>query len=130
MQDLYIAPERDKPEIDFKFSQHHLQLRGESFPENAVAFYAPIASVLMDYLGATQNQQITVDFELRYFNSSSTKILMNVFRMLDQASSSGNTVHVNWHHDPEDDTVLDFGNDIAGDFITLKYRAVPSRCCA
>lgn len=124
MQDLYIAPERDKPEIDFKFSQHHLQLRGESFPENAVAFYSPIVSALMDYLAVTRDQGITVDFELRYFNSSSTKILMNVFRMLDQASSNGNVVHLNWRHDPDDDTVLDFGNDIAGDFITLKYQAV------
>lgn len=124
MEDLYIAPERDKPEIDFKFSQHHLQLRGESFPENAVAFYAPVVSALMNYLGETRNQTITVDFELRYFNSSSTKILLNVFRMLDQASSNGNIVHLNWHHDAEDDTVLDFGNDIASDFITLKYKAV------
>lgn len=124
MDDLYIAPERDKPEIDFKFSCHHLQLRGESFPENAVAFYAPVVSALMNYLAATRDQDIRVDFELRYFNSSSTKILMNVFRMLDQASSNGNTVHVNWRHDPDDDTVLDFGNDIASDFITLKYQAV------
>lgn len=124
MEDLVIAPERDKPAIDFKFSQHHLQLRGESFPENAVAFYSPVVSALMNYLAETRDQEITVDFELRYFNSSSTKILMNVFRMLDQASAQGNTVHVNWYHDPEDDTVLEFGNDIASDFITLKYQAV------
>lgn len=125
MEDLYIAPERDKPEIDFKFSQHRLMLRGESFPENAVAFYAPVVSALMNYLGATREQEIVVDFELRYFNSSSTKILLNVFRMLDQASSNDNQVHINWRHDPDDDTVLEFGNDIAADFITLNYQAVP-----
>lgn len=125
MEDLYIAPERDKPEIDFKFSQHHLVLRGESFPENAVSFYAPVVAALMNYLGGTHDTDITVDFELRYFNSSSTKILLNVFRMLDQASSNHNRVHVNWRHDPDDDTVLEFGNDIASDFITLKYQAVP-----
>ena len=125
MEDLYITPERDKPEIDFKFSQHHLVLRGESFPENAVSFYAPVVAALMNYLGRTHDTDITVDFELRYFNSSSTKILLNVFRMLDQASSNHNRVHVNWRHDPDDDTVLEFGNDIASDFITLKYQAVP-----
>ncbi len=125
MQDIYIAPERDKPEVDFRFSQHHLVLRGESFPENALAFYGPLTSAIMEYLGRTAGQQIRVDVELRYFNSSSTKILLNLFRMLDQASSNGNTVHVNWLHDPDDDTVLEFGNDIAQDFITLRYNAVP-----
>ena len=124
MQDLYIAPEKDKPEVDFKFSRHHLALRGESFPENALAFYGPIISSLMDYLGATRDQDITVDIELRYFNSSSTKILLNMFRMFDQASSNDNKVFLNWYHDPEDDTVLEFGNDVAQDFITLNYSAI------
>lgn len=124
MDDLYIAPERDKPEIDFKFSQHYLLLRGESFPENAVAFYSPVVSALMNYLAATRDQDILVEFELRYFNSSSTKILLNVFRMLDQASSNDNRVQVNWRHDPDDDTVLEFGDDIANDFLTLNYQAV------
>lgn len=124
MQDLHIPAERDKPEVDFRFSRHRLALRGESFPENALAFYGPVVSALMEYLGATHNTEITVDIELRYFNSSSTKILLNIFRMLDGASSNGNTVHLNWHHDPEDDTIAEFGNDIASDFITLDFRAV------
>ena len=124
MHDLFIAAERDKPEVDFKFSQHHLRLRGESFPENAMAFYGPVVAALMDYLGQTKDMGITVDIELRYFNSSSTKILLNVFRMFDQASTNGNTVTLNWHHDPEDDTIAEFGADIANDFITLKYNAV------
>jgi len=130
MQDLYIPAERDKPEIDFKFSRHHLLLRGESFPENALAFYGPVVAALMGYLGETKDAQITVDVELRYFNSSSTKILLNVFRMLDRASSNGNTVFLNWRHDPEDDTVAEFGSDIASDFSTLEYCAVLTACTA
>lgn len=124
MQDLYIPAERDKPEVDFKFSRHYLCLRGESFPENALAFYGPVVSALMGYLAATRDTPITVDIELRYFNSSSTKIMLNIFRMLDQASSNGNTVHLNWRHDADDDTVAEFGDDIASDFITIKYRSV------
>lgn len=124
MQDLYILGERDKPQIDFKFSSHHLSLSGESFPENPLAFYGPVVATLMAYLDETKDTQITVDIELRYFNSSSTKILLNIFRMLDQASTNGNTVTLNWRHDPEDDTIAEFGADIAHDFITLRYNAV------
>jgi hypothetical protein len=124
MQDLYIPAERDKPEVDFRFSQHHLSLKGESFPENAMAFYGPVVAALMDYLAQTRDAEITVDIALRYFNSSSTKILLNVFRMFDQASSNDNTVTLNWVHDPEDDTIAEFGADIANDFVTLRYNAV------
>lgn len=124
MPDLFIAAERDKPEVDFRFSQHQLSLRGESFPENALSFYGPVVSALMDYLANTHNQQIVVDIELRYFNSSSTKILLNIFRMLDQASSNHNTVCLNWHHDADDDTMLDFGADIAQDYLTIQYEAI------
>lgn len=124
MHDLHIPAERDKPEIAFKFSEHHLLLRGESFPENALAFYGPVVAALMEYLNQTKDTQITVDIELRYFNSSSTKILLNIFRMFDQASTHGNTVTLNWRHDPEDDTIAEFGADIAHDFITLNYNAV------
>lgn len=124
MPDLYIPAERDKPEVDFKFSQNHLALRGESFPENAQAFYGPVIAALTNYLGSRRDQDIVVDIELRYFNSSSTKILLNIFRMLDQAASNDNIVHLNWVHDPDDDTVLEFGNDLAQDYVTLNYNAV------
>lgn len=126
MQDLYIPGERDKPEVDFKFSRHQLALRGESFPENALAFYGPIVAALTAYLEETRDQDIQVDVALRYFNSSSTKILLNLFRLLDQAAANRNTVHVHWHHDPEDDMMLEFGNDIANDFVSLDYQAVPT----
>lgn len=126
MQDLYIPGERDKPEIDFKYSRHHLALRGESFPENALAFYGPVVASLTAYLAATEGETIEVDMALRYFNSSSTKILLNLFRMLDQATARGNRVVLRWHHDPEDDMILEFGNDIAADFVALDYRAVPT----
>lgn len=126
MQDLYIPGERDKPEVDFKFSRHQLALRGESFPENALVFYGPIVAALTAYLAETRDQDIQVDVALRYFNSSSTKILLNIFRLLDQAADNRNTVHVHWHHDPEDDMILEFGNDIANDFVSLDYLAVPT----
>lgn len=124
MQDIYIAAERDKPEVDFKFSKDHLALRGESFPENALTFYGPLVASVIDYLDTARNKDIVVDIELRYFNSSSTKILLNLFRIFDLASENQNVVHLNWYHDNEDDTILEFGNDIAEDFISLRYTAI------
>lgn len=121
--DLYLAPERDKPEVDFKFSAHHLSLRGETYPENAAQFYGPILAALRAYLDNTQGQHINVDVDLIYFNSSSTKILLSLFEMLDQAARN-NQVQLNWYYDPEDETVQEFGADLAEDYSALVYNPV------
>lgn len=122
--DLYLAPERDKPEIDFRYSQDRLAIRGESYPENASAFYAPIMQSLKGYLDRADGREIAVDVDLLYFNSSSTKALLSLFAMLDQAAGIKNKVKVNWHFDPEDETIMEFGDDIAADCIAIHYQAV------
>lgn len=124
MQDIYLPSKTDMPEVDFQFSRHYLALRGESYAESVTAFYGPITSALMRYLERTVSQEISVDFALCYVNTCSTKILRSLFRMLDEASSNHNVVHINWHHAPDDKLLRDIGRDLAQDLITLKYKPV------
>jgi hypothetical protein len=118
--DIHLPAEHDKPEIDFRFSQHRLAIRGESYPENAAQFYSPLVAAVGAYLGATQGAQITVDVDLIYFNSSSTKVLLGLFEMLNKAGER-NKVVLNWHFDPEDETVQEFGADLAEDCDMILY---------
>jgi hypothetical protein len=53
---------------------------------------------------------------LAYFNSSSTKMLFSLFEILNNAVLSGNVVVLNWFYDEDDDTILEFGEEIADDF--------------
>jgi len=122
--DLFLPGEKDKPEVDFRFSQHHLTLRGESYPENAAAFYGPLLAALKDYLDTCQKETITFDVDLVYFNSSSTKMLLNLFELLNEAAEAGNNVTLNWHFDAEDETVREFGDDLAKDYAALNYCPV------
>jgi hypothetical protein len=89
MDNLYIAATTTSPEIDFQFDQNVLTFRGESYPENAAAFYAPVIEQLRAYLASCRDVVITVEVTLTYFNSSSTKMLFSVFDALDQAASAG-----------------------------------------
>lgn len=50
MDNFYIAATSTSPEVDFRFDQNVLTLRGESYPENAAAFYAPVIEQLRTYL--------------------------------------------------------------------------------
>jgi hypothetical protein len=125
MENLYIAPTPSSPEVDFKFNTHTLSLRGESYPENAAAFYGPIITHLKAYLAQLNEGQVSVDIALAYFNSSSTKMLFNVIQALNDAIKLGNYVTLNWYYDEEDDTILEFGQELSDDFPAIEFSSIP-----
>lgn len=125
MENLFIAATVTSPEIDFRFDQNVLSLRGESYPENAAAFYAPVIEQLNAWLSSGPAEAITIEVALTYFNSSSTKMLFSVFDALDRAASSGKQVQVNWYRDEEDETILEFGEELQIDFTAIKFNDCP-----
>jgi hypothetical protein len=125
MENLFIAATAASPEVDFRFDQNVLSLRGESYPENAAAFYTPIVERLNAWLDDCAAALITVEVTLTYFNSSSTKMLFSMFDALDQAASSGKRVLVNWYRDEEDETILEFGEELQTDFTAIKFNDCP-----
>ena len=125
MDNLFIAATATSPEVDFRFDHHQLSLKGESYPENAAAFYLPIIQQLRSYLGACTAQRITTDIALSYFNSSSTKMLFSLFDALDEAAQAGNEVFMNWYHDAEDETIFEFGEELQADFQAIHFTDHP-----
>jgi hypothetical protein len=125
MENLYIAATATSPEVDFRFDEHLLSLRGESYPENAAAFYAPIIERLRKYLSASAGAVVTIDVVLTYFNSSSTKMLFGMFDVLDQAAQSGSRVLMNWYRDEEDETIAEFGEELKADFGAIEFADRP-----
>jgi hypothetical protein len=115
MQNLHIPATSYSPQVDFDFASHQLSLRGESYPENASVFFAPIMAALDAYLVPLDHVRITVDVQLAYFNSASTKAILALFERLNDAAVAGNYVTVHWHSDPDDDTIMEFGQEIAED---------------
>ena len=126
MDNLYIAATAVSPEVDFRFAERRLSLSGESYPENAAAFYAPVIQHLHACLAGCRDETITVDVALAYFNSSSTKMLFSIFDALDQAARAGNRVLLNWHYDDEDETILEFGEELQADFTAIEFTACPA----
>ena len=122
MEPLFIAASPTSPEIDFRFEQHTLSIKGESYPENAAAFYGPIIARVQAWLGGCKEAEITVNVSLAYFNSSSTKMLFTFFEALNNAAIAGNQVCLNWYHDEDDDTILEFGQELQDDFGALDFH--------
>jgi len=78
--DPILIPARERsPRVDFRFDEHLMSLAGESYPEDAAAFYGPVVQALVEYCRTVPDEELVFTIALTYFNTSSAKVLMNIF---------------------------------------------------
>lgn len=126
MENLMIAATERSPQVEFDFATGVLSLRGESYPEDASLVFGPVFTALQAYFGAPAGLNVRFDFELIYFNSSSAKVLMNMFQMLDRAAADGAQIVINWFFAEDDETMKEFGEDFSEDLQHVTFNLVPS----
>lgn len=122
MDDLRIESTKFTPEINFDYANRVLEIKGESYPENTSEFFNPVFKWLEDYLGEDTGADTVVNIELYYFNSSSSKVLMNFFEVLDKAAEKGRSITVHWIYEEEDEDSLEFGEEFAEDVDHLNFK--------
>ena len=54
-----------------------------------------------------------VDLKLEYFNTSSSKNLLEVLKIIKQINLSGKEIEINWMFDEEDEEMLEAGQDFS-----------------
>jgi hypothetical protein len=122
MHNLDIPATPRTPAVLFDFAQHHLKIKGESYPEDVTEFYGPVFSALDGYLAGLGQGKCRFDFELIYINSSSAKAIMMLMDKLDLAASKGAAVEVYWYYDKEDDTMQELGEEFGEDLENAKFH--------
>ena len=104
MRSLSIAATAKTPQIEYDAQQTQLTLSGRSIPENAVDFYRPV----LDWTHSLEAETpLTVVVQLEYFNTSSSKCLLDLFKRLETSSE----VSIKWHFDADDEDMLEAGED-------------------
>ena len=114
------------PKVNFEAASNTLELTGESYPENLAMFAEPLFSWLEDYLVQLKDQTFTVNIELTYFNSSSSKMLLDLFdRLEEEVADNGKTIIVNWIYDAENEMAEEYGEEFQEDIEELTFNLVP-----
>lgn len=124
MDNIRIDATERSPSIDFNFSTNTFSLSGESYPEDISQLYGPVVEALRSHLEGQEGAGITFDFELIYFNSSSAKVLMGLFDILD-AAAENNTVVINWHYEADDDNMEELGEEFGEDLEHATFNMKP-----
>lgn len=113
MSNINFEASKSTPEI--RFSENTLTISGQSYPENAVSFYAPVFSWLDEYLENLSNDEAVFKFNLIYMNTSSSKCMMDFIDKLQAAYSQGKNVNIKWYCDPENESLLECAEEFKED---------------
>ena len=88
-----------------------LEIKGKSIPENSLEFYRPIFEWLDNYSQSPAPETV-LKVALEYFNTSSSKCLLDIFRRLETINLSGKSVvKVSWFYDTDDEDMMEAGED-------------------
>lgn len=99
-----------------------IEIKGRSIPENAIKFYKPIMDWLDQY--SSNPQKLTeVDLQLEYFNTSSSKCILDFFKKLILIFTAGNEMVINWIYVDDDDDMLEVGNDFQS-MVKIPFRMI------
>lgn len=121
MENLKIEGSAKTPTITFS-ATGNLELRGRSIPENSVEFYKPLNEWVIAY-GAQPASKTEVDVKLEYFNTSSSKCLLDLFKKLEAIQGKGTEVQVNWYFEKDDEDMEEAGEDYQA-IISLPFKMI------
>ncbi len=110
MKNISINGSPKTPEVNFDYEKGIVEIKGRSIPENSIEFYKPMIDWLEEYTKSPQSKT-TVNIQLEYFNTSSSKCILDVFKKLEVLSKDNKDVEVNWYYEEDDEDMLEAGED-------------------
>jgi hypothetical protein len=121
MENLLIFKAEKTPAIDFK-TNGELRIEGRSIPENSIAFYQVPIAWLSEYR-FTKPAKVDLHVNLEYFNSSSGKLLLSLFKQVEQLKNDGVEAKIHWYYNENDEDMSEAGQDFES-IIKLPFNYV------
>ncbi|MBN2892556.1 MAG: DUF1987 domain-containing protein [Bacteroidales bacterium] len=114
------------PTIDLDVETGICEISGESYLEDTASFYAPVVDWLDKYCSKIK-KPLNFNFNLEYYNTSSSKCIVDIMSLLKKHSDMGLEITVNWHYDADNE---DFEEEVeeVEDFMLetgLKINLIP-----
>jgi hypothetical protein len=123
METIKIQGTEDTPKITLDKENEIMEISGRSLPEDVTSFYDPVLSWLDEYAQGP-NKQTIFNFKLVYFNTASSKLLLDILMKLEEIHENGNEVLIRWHF-PEDDEDMEEAGEEYADIVDVPFEQIP-----
>lgn len=112
MEPLLIEKASDTPGINFNCNTHIFEIAGKSMPDDPWKFYSPIFEYLKKYADqVAEGTNIKFLIKFDYFNTASSKLLLDMLDIFKEMSESGNNVAIEWYYKDGDDDMKEAGEE-------------------
>jgi hypothetical protein len=122
METIKIQGTEDTPKIVLDKENDLLEISGRSLPEDVRSFYEPVLNWLNEY-AENPNKKTVFNFKLTYFNTASSKLLLDILMKLEEMHEKGNEILIRWHYPEDDEDMSEAGEEYA-DIVDVPFEQV------
>lgn len=122
MEVIKIMGTDDTPTVILDSANNNFEISGRSLPEDVAAFYNPILEWLEKY-SQNPSSKTVFNFKLIYFNTASSKMLLDILMKLEDMHNGGKEVLVKWHYPEDDEDMKEAGEEYA-DIVDVPFEQV------
>jgi hypothetical protein len=122
MNTIKIMGTDDTPNVILDSDNDVFEISGRSLPEDVTAFYEPILRWLEEY-SSNPNPKTVFTFKLVYFNTASSKLLLDILMKLEQMHEDGKDVLIRWYYPEDDEDMQEAGEEYA-DIVDVPFEQV------
>lgn len=97
------------PIINFNYKTGLCEISGESYMEETYSFYEPVITWLQNYIA--EKKSVVFNIKLTYFNTSSSRFILEILHLLKNYLLEGGNVELNWYFKNDDPDMLTEIND-------------------
>jgi hypothetical protein len=122
METIKIAGTEDTPKVILDPEKNEFEISGRSLPEDVASFYNPVLNWLEEYV-ENPNDKTVFNFKLVYFNTASSKLLLDILMKLESLHENGKEVLIKWHY-PEDDEDMEEAGEEYSDIVDVPFEQI------
>ena len=120
MEKLIILATSKTPFVNFD-GAGNLEIGGTCIPEKPQDFFKPLVDWVSG-LRAERPEKVNLTVKFEYFNTASSKSILDFFRHFEDFKFPSNVV-VNWYYEYDDEDMYEFGEDYAA-LLDLKFNII------
>ena len=112
MEMLIIEQTDDSPRVVLDHENNQFEISGKSLPEDVADFFQPLLDWLESYKNEP-NPKTEFHFKLIYFNTASSKLILDILMILEEMVDAGHEVLVKWLALKSDEDMQEAGQEYA-----------------
>lgn len=120
MKTINIKATDETPSVILDAKNNTFEIEGKSLPEDVTTFYSPILDWLNEF-SLTRTSAVKFTFKMDYFNTASSKLILDILIKLEEINEKIGTVSVEWLYREEDEDMEEAGEEYA-EIVNLPFE--------